>query len=224
MKILIDGTDQALYQWDKGQRLSLEGFEPGIRVDFGRCHDGDAPSNYTYEENGKIYVDIPDATLQYPVQLVAYFVSEYEGRSETFFAWPLVVLHRPKPADYVAPEEIKTWKELDQRLRPLEKSGIGDLTSEDKGKLLYVSADGVLVPLKLGAGLAIVNGVLTLTNADTGETVEINAQIVGGVLTLTDSAEMVGARIVDGVLVVSDPSGNVKARIEDDVLICEMEE
>ena len=82
----------------------------------------------------------------------------------------------------------------------------------------------MLVPLKLGAGLAIVNGVLTLTNADTGETVEINAQIVGGVLTLTDSAETVGARIVDGVLVVSDTSGTVKARIEDDVLICEMEE
>ena len=94
--IKIDDRDQVLHQWDKGQRLVLEGFEPGIRVDFGRCHDGDAPPNYTYEENDKIYVDIPDAALQQSGQLVAYFVSEYEGRSETFFAWPLVVHPPPK--------------------------------------------------------------------------------------------------------------------------------
>lgn len=73
-------------------------------------------------------------------------------------------------------------------------------------------------------GLAIVNGMQIITNADTGETREINAQIVGGVLTMTDSVEMVGAQIVDGVLEVSDSSGIVKARIEDDVLICDMEE
>ena len=224
MKIVIDGPDQILYQWDRGQRLILDGIGPGIRVDFGRCHDREVPPNYTYEDNGKIYVDIPETSLQQHGQLVAYFVAGDEGRSETFFAWPLTVLHRPKPADYVAPEEIKTWKELDRRLRPLEESGIGDLTSEDEGKLLYVSADGVLVPLKLGPGLAIVDGVLTLTNANTGETVKINAQIVDGVLTLTDAAGAVRAEIVDGVLVVSDASGTVKARIEDDVLICEMEE
>lgn len=138
MKILIDGPDQALYQWDKGQRLVLEGFEPGIRVDFGRCHDGDAPPNYTYEENDKIYVDIPDAALQQSGQLVAYFVSEYEGRSETFFAWPLVVLHRPKPSDYVEPEQIKTWSDLEKRISALEKGG-GDLSV--KAEIV----DGVLV-------------------------------------------------------------------------------
>lgn len=123
--IKIDDRDQVLHQWDKGQRLVLEGFEPGIRVDFGRCHDGDAPPNYTYEENDKIYVDIPDAALQQSGQLVAYFVSEYEGRSETFFAWPLVVLHRPKPADYVAPEEIPIWHDLQQQIDELKKGGTG---------------------------------------------------------------------------------------------------
>ena len=138
LKILIDGNDQRLYQWDRGQRLILDGIGPGIRVDFGRCHDGDAPSNYTYEDNGKIFGDIPDASLQQHGQLVAYFVAGDEGRSETFFTWTLVVLHRPKPSDYVEPEQIKTWSDLEKRISALEKGG-GDLSV--KAEIV----DGVLV-------------------------------------------------------------------------------
>ncbi len=139
-KVFIDGKDQILYQWDTGQRLILEGFEPGIRVDFGRCHDGDAPSNYAYEEDGKIYVDIPDATLQHSVQLVAYFVAELKDRSETVFSWPLTVFHRPKPADHVEPEQIKTWSALEERITALEKGGTGlNVKAEIKDGVLVVN-------------------------------------------------------------------------------------
>jgi hypothetical protein len=37
--------------------------------------------------------------------------------------------------------------------------------TENAGKLLYVGADGYATVLTLGIGFAIVNGVLTLTNA-----------------------------------------------------------
>lgn len=63
-----------------------------------------------------------------------------------------------------------------------------------------------------------------ITNADTGETVDINARIVDRVPVLAAFAEMIRVRIVVGVLMVSDPRGIVKARTGDDVLNCEMEE
>ena len=37
--------------------------------------------------------------------------------------------------------------------------------TDNAGKLMYISADGALVPLKLGAGLEIRDGVLVVTNA-----------------------------------------------------------
>lgn len=131
-KVIIDGSDQVLYQWERGQRLRLEGIESGIRVDFGRCHDSEAPPNVTYEDNGQIYVDIPDAALRQSGPLVAYFVAEDEGRSETFFTWQLTVLHRPKPADYVEPEEVPIWHDLQQQIDELKKNGTGKPGADGK--------------------------------------------------------------------------------------------
>lgn len=148
--IKIDDRDQVLYQWDRGQRLILDGIGPGIRVDFGRCHDREVPPNYTYEDNGKIYVDIPDAALQQPEQLVAYFVAEDEGRSETFFAWLLTVLHRPKPADYVEPEQIETWSSLEKRIDALEKGGAGlSVKAEIKDGVLVVNESSGTVTARI---------------------------------------------------------------------------
>jgi hypothetical protein len=40
---------------------------------------------------------------------------------------------------------------------------------ENANKLLYISPDGVIAPLKLGSGLRIVNGVLSITGTITPE-------------------------------------------------------
>lgn len=57
-----------------------------------------------------------------------------------------------------------------------ESGGNVDYGAENAGKLLYVGADGVATVLTLGAGLAIVNGALTITSA------QVTASICGMVL------------------------------------------
>lgn len=65
-----------------------------------------------------------------------YFVLEIEGGRT----------HRTEFAEQVALKEIKSWKELDRRLSPLEESGIGDLTFGDEGKMRIVSETEVMLP------------------------------------------------------------------------------
>lgn len=68
-KIIIDGPDQFLYQWDQGQRLILYNAPEKARVDFAVCGDDKALSRYTYEENGVTYCDIPDSMLTNDIHL-----------------------------------------------------------------------------------------------------------------------------------------------------------
>lgn len=77
------------------------------------------------------------------------------------------------------------WAQLMEEIEALKKR-IPEFGKEDAGKMLYISADGSLVPLELGRGLRIVNGVLMLdTGSGTPTTVE--ATLVDGLLVLMDS-------------------------------------
>ena len=123
MKILIDGPDQILYQWDKGQRLMLHGADSGTRVDFARCDQNKAVSVYAYSEDGAVCCDIPDALLMESNHLHGY-VYEIDGdRGETVREFMLPVIRRPMPEDYVAPDEVLTWHELEQRIKKIEDEG-----------------------------------------------------------------------------------------------------
>lgn len=122
IKIVIDGPDQILYQWDKGQRLLLHGAEEGTRVDFAICGQNKAVSQYAYSEDGAVFCDIPDTLLMDPNHLHGY-VYEIDGdRGETVREFMLPVIRRPMPEDYVAPEEVLTWHELEDRIEALEKA------------------------------------------------------------------------------------------------------
>ena len=126
MKILIDGPDQILYQWDKGQRLMLHGADAGTRVDFARCDQHKAVSVYAYAEDGAVFCDIPDSLLMDPNHLHGY-VYEIDGdRGETVREFMLPVIRRPMPEDYVAPDEVLTWHELEQRIKKIEDEGVPD--------------------------------------------------------------------------------------------------
>lgn len=124
-KIVIDGPDQILYQWDKGQRLLLHGAESGTRVDFVLCGQNKAVSKYAYSEAGAVFCDIPDSLLMDPNHLHGY-VYEIDGdRGETVREFIIPVIRRPMPEDYVEPEEVPTWHELQQQIDELKKNGTG---------------------------------------------------------------------------------------------------
>lgn len=126
MKILIDGPDQILYQWDKSQRLMLHGADAGTRVDFARCDQHKAVSVYAYAEDGAVFCDIPDSLLMDPNHLHGY-VYEIDGdRGETVQEFMLTVIRRPKPEDYVEPEDVPTWHDLEQRIKKIEDEGVPD--------------------------------------------------------------------------------------------------
>lgn len=125
-QIVIDGPDQILYQWDKGQRLLLRGYEPGTRVDFARCNQDKATSVYAYAEDGAVFCDIPDAILM-DSNHIRGFVYVIDGeRGETVREFMLPVIRRPMPEDYVAPDEVLTWHELEQRIKKIEDEGVPD--------------------------------------------------------------------------------------------------
>ena len=201
LKIVIDGPDQILYQWDRGQRLLLHGYEAGTRVDFARCNDNKAVSKYAYSEGEAVFCDIPDTLLMEPSHLHGY-VYEIDGdRGETVREFMLPVIRRPKPEDYVEPEEVLTWHKLEQRIEALEKTGFPELGDEYEGKLLYV-VGGALVPLALGPGLEIRNGTLYITggggDVETGITVETNESGVFRVY--ADGVEVLPAVDENGVI------------------------
>ena len=165
-KIVIDGPDQVLYQWDRGQRLLLHGYEADTRVDFARCNDNKAVSKYAYTEDGAVFCDIPDALLMEPNHLHGY-VYEIDGnRGETVREFMLPVIRRPKPDDYVEPEEALTWHELEQRIddhenriSQLEKGGTGGggliIDSDGAGNVTITATGGASITSD-GAGNVVV--------------------------------------------------------------------
>ena len=122
--IILDGPDQFVFQWDRGQRLRLRDREQGARVDFARYGQDKAISVYAYAENGAVFCDIPDALLTEALVLRVYVYEADGDRGETARCVLLPVIARQKPEDYVEPEDVLTWHELEQRLAELEGDGL----------------------------------------------------------------------------------------------------
>lgn len=75
--------------------------------------------------------------------------------------------------------------------------------AENSGKLLYIGTDGQLVPLNLGDGLEIVDGVLRITAVITPET-QIVFEDEGGGMVMMNSTEFVEQS--DGEVLISGTS------------------
>lgn len=170
MTIFIDGPDQVLYQWDKGQRIMLHGVPDGVRVDFALCGSDKAVSVELYTESGVVFCDIPDALLMGSGQLHGYIYKDDADRGETIFSFVYQVIPRPKPDDYVEPEEVLLWHELDRRISELEENGV----SEDKiaaavDKYLKENPPESGVQFETDDTLRLENGILSVNTADRAE-------------------------------------------------------
>lgn len=77
------------------------------------------------------------------------------------------------------------YAQLMAKLNAMNEGVSGNQGAENAGKLLYVREDGMLVPLTLGDGLEIRDGVLKITAAITPETPIVFDDGSGGVAVLT---------------------------------------
>lgn len=132
MNIKLDGTDQRLWQWDKGRRVILDEVAPGTQIDFAHYDEKRAICKTAYAEDGVIYVDIPNILLQKAehIYLYTYIVVGDTGKTSEY--GELRVRKRPKPGDYVYEEtEVLTWRTLDERIKALEDRPAGVAGTDD---------------------------------------------------------------------------------------------
>lgn len=124
-----------LYQWDTGQKVKIPGDVPTVHFKWGN----DAVSFDVVDG----WVEIPPELVQVskPIQLWTYMQNHTIDDAE------INVYPKPKPADYAyTPTEVKTWEQLDERIKALEegggvagvtsvngKTGAVELTAEDVG-------------------------------------------------------------------------------------------
>lgn len=124
-----------LYQWDTGQKVKIPGDVPTVHFKWG----SDAVSFDAVDG----WVEIPPELTQKAGYILLWTYRE----DHTLDAARIPVERRPKPSDYVyTPTEVKTWEQLDERIKALEdgggvagvtsvngKTGAVELTAEDVG-------------------------------------------------------------------------------------------
>lgn len=123
--IRLESEQQPLWQWDTGRRLVLSEDPAGTVVDFIQI-GFQTKSAIAQEQNGTVYVQIPNEMLYFNTDLKVYIRRTEDDDSQTVFETSFPVHSRPKPEDYIASEaEILTWKKLEARITALEQDGTG---------------------------------------------------------------------------------------------------
>lgn len=170
MIIYIDGPDQILYQWDRGQRVILRGTPDGARVDFSLCGSDKAVTKDIYEDSGVLFCDIPDTLLMESGQLHGYIYKEDDERGETVFSFVYQIIPRTKPDDYVEPEEVLLWHELDARIKELEQNGVSEeqIGAAVEKYLEDHPIEGGII-FETDDTLRLENGILSVNTADRAE-------------------------------------------------------
>ena len=109
---LSNGKDR-LFQWDKGQKVKISGDIPTVHFKWG---DEGVPFEVV---DG--WVEIAPELTQKPGDILLWTYKE----DHTLDAAKIPVERRPKPSDYVyTPTEIKTWEQLDERIKALEAANV----------------------------------------------------------------------------------------------------
>lgn len=190
--IKIDGADQHLFQWDKGQRLIIYDVDDTYCAEFAFFGDKKCTPSDIYDDGGVSYCDIPDGVLTRCGQLICYLRKINEDKEETVKYAKFSVKPRPRPDDYVDPDEILVWHDLENRIKAIEEIDLSTFATEEyvdnkvseidfdkhyAGSLVYISEDGSLIPLLLGSGLKIIDGVISL-NIVSGSTDKIIEAVV----------------------------------------------
>lgn len=124
--ITIEGNKIALYQWDLNQRLILTDVGSNVKVHFSSYYGNhDSLPVLTYEQNGKMYCDIPNILLQERGIIYAYLYASENDKLHTKQSVEILVIPRKKPADYVYSETeiVSIEKAVEEALNKCKESG-----------------------------------------------------------------------------------------------------
>ena len=132
MLLKINGPKSFFWQWDLDRQLVV-GEDTCGEVHFCNGTTECALVCEIYQQDDQRLVDVPNVLLQEAKQLTAYLYLRGGAGCLTRHQQTFQVVARNKPDDYVYTEtELKTWADLEERIKVLEKSG-GGITVTDDG-------------------------------------------------------------------------------------------
>ena len=155
-KIYVGDGNSFVWQWQPREQIVLEGYPEGVFVHYANCDTVKAPVVQSRMEGDKLVADIPPELMQVDKDITVY-VCDTDGTMCCHF---MSVLSRPKPESYVTePVEVLRYESLAAKI---------PFNENYEGKLLFVQ-NGVAIPLALGPGLVVRDGVLYVVGASPEE-------------------------------------------------------
>ena len=152
---IADGRT-CFYQWDVNQKMLV--MDETIK-ELHFCNGTSDCSLVCKVQDGK--ANVPNILLQSARSISVYGYTGDHTKIQKIFR----VNPRTKPEDYVYTEtEIKSFSALEKRVEDIEKGLFpgGNFSEDHAGKLVFIGADGTLLPLTLGNEFEIRDGVLRI--------------------------------------------------------------
>lgn len=139
--IELENNRRALYQWELNQRVIVDGYPAGTRVEFSARYDckNSALPVSAYEADGHVYASIPNILLQ-AAGYIHVYVSPSASSAQKPQEKDIKVVRREKPENY---EYIET------PLVTIENKMDRFWGTENKGMALVIGEDGYVKPIKI---------------------------------------------------------------------------
>lgn len=151
-----------LYQWDRNQRVVLDGVAAGTEVHYSCSGFDGGPVLVAYDEGGIIYADVPNLFLTSAGTIRVWLHMDDGNRGTTVFSASITVRPKAKPDDYVYTQtEIRTWESLAAQIAAI----VDKITPNPEFEGLLYFDKGTATSLRVGAGLQIANGALSIAVA-----------------------------------------------------------
>ena len=140
----VNVVDGDLYQWDVERKVEIKCDESLLdEVHFSNSNSDkdNALVVIPYEEDGKVYANIPNILLQKNMPIYVYLTTT----ERTFKRFMFTIYARAKPDDYVYTEtEILNYHKLNERLSYLEENGGSSSGVDFKTDNTLILKNGIL--------------------------------------------------------------------------------
>jgi hypothetical protein len=159
--IKLENNQRVLYQWSLNQRVIVDGFLSGTKVEFSDkydCKDSALPT-VAYQEGEHVYADIPNILLQSPKYIRVLVCPSAADAEHLPEEKDIKVVRRDKPEDYVYTETPTLT--LDSKVDKY-------WGEENKGKALAIGDDGCVTAAEPIGGISasVIGETLILKRSD----------------------------------------------------------